>query len=304
MRDVQVVGISDPHAVSAIATLAGCPGFSSDTELYETARPDFVFAFGRHCDMAAGARELIARRIPFAMEKPCGLDAAKFGEVARLASAAAVFAAVPFVFRQGRMRETIARVTAGEAMRTLSFKFVAGGADRYRDAGCSWMLRRALSGGGCLLNLGVHFVDLFSAMVAPAAPVVVAAAMSNAHAGHDIEDHAVLVLRSGDATCLIETGYFYPARTDRFDMHFSIRTERHHFVAPDRDTLDIIDASGHLVRERMPTTNVPYYAMFVRDVLRRTAAGEHPVAGLVDMAAALRIIETAYAMAPLPGQRT
>ena len=60
MRDVQVVGVSDPHAVSAIATLAGCPGFSSDTELYETARPDFVFAFGRHCDMVAGARSWAA----------------------------------------------------------------------------------------------------------------------------------------------------------------------------------------------------------------------------------------------------
>ena len=303
MPQVKIVGVSDPGAAGAVADAAGCPAFADVDELCDRTRPDFVFALGRHCDMAGDARTLIRRRIPFAMEKPCGLNAAPGGRPRGTRAAdAELFVAVPLVFRQGRMRETVERVAAGERLFYLSFRFVAGGVERYRDAGCSWMLHRKAAGGGCLLNLGVHFFDLFRVMAAPAEPVVVAASMSNAVAGLDVEDHAVVVLRAGAAKCAVETGYFFPAPTDRFDMRFSIRTERHHFIAPDRDTLEIFDADGRMVEESMPTTNVPYYAGFVRDALGRVVAGEPPVAGLADMAASLRLIEHAYAMAPLPGR--
>lgn len=57
-------------------------------------RPDFVFALGRHSDMAEEARYLIAERIPFAMEKPCAVTQADAHDIAARAAAANVFAAV------------------------------------------------------------------------------------------------------------------------------------------------------------------------------------------------------------------
>lgn len=298
---VEVVGVTDPDTDAAHRMLAGRPGtvFSDIGEMCETLRPDFVFALGRHCDMADTARLLIDRRIPFAMEKPCGLNLAEVRDIAARASEANSFAAVPFVFRQGRMLHTIRELSDGVKPAYLTFKFVAGGVDRYRDAGCPWMLDRATSGGGSTLNLGVHFFDLFRVLCAPDEAEVVAAAFSNNMTGLDTEDHGVVVLRAGKATCVIETGYFFPAPVDTFDMRFSIRTPKHHFIAPDKDSLQIVHNDRRMETRRMPTTNVPYYADFLRDTLFRLFTGAPPIADLSDMQAAMELIDTAYRMAPL-----
>lgn len=301
MDGVEVAAVTDPDPDAARRMLAGRPAavFSHIGEMLAAVRPDFVFALGRHCDMAATARTLITERIPFAMEKPCGLDLAEIREIAALADEANSFAAVPFVFRQGRMLHTIRELSGDAKPAYLSFKFVAGGVDRYRDAGCGWMLDRATSGGGSTLNLGVHFFDLFRVLSAPEEPAVVAAAFSNNMAGLDTEDHGVMVLRAGRSTCVIETGYFFPAPVDTFDMRFSIRTPTHHFIAPDKDTLQIVDNARRLETRQMPTTNVPYYAEFLRDTLHRLATGAPPIARLGDMRAAMEMIDAAYRMAPL-----
>ena len=302
MDGVEVVAVSDPDPDAAHRMLGGRPSqvFSDIGELCEAARPDFVFALGRHCDMADTARLLIDRRVPFAMEKPCGLNLGEVCDIAARAREANSFAAVPFVFRQGRMLHTIRELSDGAKPVYLTFKFVAGGVDRYREAGCPWMLDRATSGGGSTLNLGVHFFDLFRILNGPEEPEVVAAAFSNNMAGLDTEDHGVVVLRAGKATCVIETGYFFPALVDTFDMRFSISTPKHHFIAPDKDTLQIVNNNRQLETRRMPTTNVPYYADFLRDTLFRLFTGAPPIADLSDMQAAMELIDKAYRMAPLP----
>ena len=70
MPDASVIGVSDPDFARAeeVAPKARCPAFADYREMCARLRPDFVFALGRHCDMAEEARYLIAERIPFAME--------------------------------------------------------------------------------------------------------------------------------------------------------------------------------------------------------------------------------------------
>jgi len=303
LAGVEIVGVSDPAlaVAEAVATRAGCASFVDYRVLCDRLRPDFVFVLGRHCDMADTARWLIERQIKFAIEKPCGVSAAEVDDLAGRAHRAGAFAAVPFVFRQSRWLETIQARAAGEAVQHLAFKFVAGSTARYRAAGCDWMLARATAGGGCLLNLGVHFVDLARLLLGPASPDVVGAMMSNAIDGFDVEDQAVVLLRAGAATCLIETGYSFPAPHMSFDLHFSVRTDRHYFVAREADALEIFDLAQQRDVEPMPITNVPYYPAFVRDALTRAADGRPPVADLDDMAATLRLVESAYALSPLPG---
>src|SRR5579884_1429527 len=88
MPEHTVVGVSDPEPEVArrLAGSLGCGWAAEYGDLLEQTRPDFVFALGRHCDMAAEADALIERGIPFAIEKPAGLT---FGEVQRLAQRAA-----------------------------------------------------------------------------------------------------------------------------------------------------------------------------------------------------------------------
>ena len=297
---VEIVGVSDPNSVvaQAAAERARCKAWVDYREMCGATRPDSAFALGRYCDMAELARFLIEQRIAFTMEKPCGVTTAEVDDIARRARERGVFATPGFVMRLSPVLDVIREAAAGEAIQYASYKFVAGTVQRYRDAGVDWMLHRATAGGGCTLNLGVHFLDLFR-LITGSEPTVVGAEMSNATAGLDIEDHGVVLLRSGKAACMVETGYICPAPSAVFDMHFSIRAERHYFVAPDIKTLLISDEGGHHETRSMPTTNMECYPVFVRDVLKRVEEGRPPIANLDDMAATIKLVATAYSMAPL-----
>jgi predicted dehydrogenase len=299
--DVSVVGVSDLDLSRAqeIAAKARCPAFNDYREMCARLKPDFAFALGRHSDMADSARFLIAERIPFAMEKPCAVTAADAHDIAARAAKANVFAAVPFVIRYSKLIDTIREIAADEAVQYIVFKFVGGMVDRYREQRVEWMLHRATAGGGALLNLGVHFVDLCRVLLPDARLQVVGAAMSNSFSGLDIEDHAVVLMRGGGATCMVETGYLYPAPNSVFDLHYSIRTDGHYFAVRDNHTLEILDNSRRRDVRSMPLTNSFFYPTFVEDTLRRLARGEKPIADLSDMAAAMDVVEAAYAASPL-----
>jgi len=299
---VTAVSDPDPVVVQRVAAQAGAAGWQDWREMIERERPDFVFVLGRHCDMAEVARALIDRGIPFAIEKPCGIDGREVTDLANRARAAGAFAAVPFVLRDSRMMQTIREVAAGEQVKYLSFKFVGGSVDRYRQAGCNWMLDRRTSGGGCLLNLGVHFLDL-ARLLFTDPPVVAGALISNAVDGLNTEDHAAVLLRAGAGACLIETGYIYPAPHMRFDLHFSIRTEHHYFAAKDSEALEVLTTAQARSVHAMGMTNVPYYPHFVRDVVARAARGDRPVADMSDMQAVMSLVEAAYAASPIPERK-
>jgi predicted dehydrogenase len=300
MPDVAIVGVSDPDAARAApaAAEAGCPVFTDYQEMCGTLRPDFAFALARHCDMAELARFLIDQRIPFAMEKPCAIDATEAADIAARAAAAGLFAAVPYVIRYSPLIEAIQSVA--EPVQYAMFKFVGGMVDRYRQQRVDWVTDRKQSGGGALLNLGVHFMDLCRVLLPDSALTVTGAMISNRNAGLTIEDHAVVLLQGGNASCMVETGYLYPAPNSVFDLHYSIRTAGHYFAARDESTLEIVTNDRQRSTRAMKLTNVHFYPTFVRDTLQRLRDGRKPIADLADNAAAVALVEAAYRLSPLP----
>jgi predicted dehydrogenase len=180
-----VVGVSDPDPARAreVALRVGCPAFTDDREMCAQLQPDFAFVLGRHCDMAALGRLLIEARIAFVMEKPCGISVAEVADLADSARASGVFAAVPLVFRYCELLDALRDEAAGEPIQYASFKFIGGSVERYREARCEWMLNRATAGGGALINLGVHFLDLCRVLLPEECLEVVGATLSNANAG-------------------------------------------------------------------------------------------------------------------------
>ncbi len=301
MTDATIVGVSDPDTARAadLAARAKCPVFADYRDMCAKLTPDFAFVLGRHIDMAEEARFLIDQRIPFAIEKPCAINAAEAHDIARRAAVAGVFAAVPLVFRYCPIIDTIREIAAGEAIQYLSFKFVGGMIDRYYQQKVEWVIDRKASGGGPLLNLGIHFVDLCRVLLDNAALTVTGAMMSNRAAGLTIEDHAVMLMQGGGASCMVETGYLYPAPNSVFDMHYSIRTEKHYFAARENGMLEIVTNDRQRTTREMKLTNVFFYPEFVRDTLRRVREGRPPIADLRDNAEAVSLIEAAYAMSPL-----
>lgn len=301
MPDVSIVGVSDPAAIRAapLANKAKCTVFTDYREMCVRLKPDFAFVLGRHCDMAEAARFLIESRIPFAIEKPCAVDAAEAQDIACRAAAAGVFTAVPLVLRYCPLITAIRELAAGEQIQYLSFKFVGGMVDRYHQQKVEWVIDRELSGGGPLLNLGIHFVDLCRVLLGDVNIAVTGAMMSNHATGLTIEDHAIMMMQGGGASCMVETGYLYPAPNSVFDMHYSIRTEKHYFVARDDATLEIVTNDRQRTTRAMKLTNAYFYTAFVHDTLRRVRDGRPPIADLSDNAAAVTLIEAAYAMSPL-----
>ena len=109
----------------------------------------------------------------------------------------------------------------------------------------------------------------------------------------------MVLMQGGGASCMVETGYLYPAPNSVFDLHYSIRTEGHYFAARDDSTLEIVSNDRQRTTRSMKLTNVHFYPTFVRDTLQRLQDGREPIADLSDNAAAVALVEAAYAMSPL-----
>lgn len=298
LADVGVVGVCDPDGEVARrqAEPLGAEWSVDLAELCGRVRPDFVFALGRHCDMAAQGRFLIERGIPFAMEKPCGLNATEVAPLAEAAARRDAFAAVPFVWRQTEFMDLLRDHIPNDSYEYLSLRIVSGHPDRYVRAGCPWMLDPALSGGGSTINLAVHLIDLFRALTGTAAVEVLSAQMSNAAFGLAIEDWSVVMLRAGGSYCVAESGFLYPAPTGTYDIGFTIKTDRHYiFTGP--DYTEILDIDGGRVRKRTLAANEPTYAFFVSDVLDRFRRGARPVTDLADMRDVMAAVDQAYDLA-------
>ena len=292
----QLVAVSDPDLAVARtwAERLGCAAYADFRELCDRLRPDFVFALGRHCDMADEARYLIDAGIPFALEKPCGIDSAELRDLVERAAAKGAFAAVPLVFRNGELLRALQELEPGDGFQHLAFRFIAGFPARYLQAGCAWMLDPQTAGGGCTINLAVHFFDLCRILMGDAR--VAAAVMSNAAWGHPVEDYSAVVLTTRQGLCTVETGYLFPAPTSTFDLHYAIRSRRHYCVVHDARTLEVFDDDGRSSVRQVSSTNVPHYRDFVHDVLARVRAGDAPLAGLAEMLSVMELVEQAYAI--------
>jgi predicted dehydrogenase len=296
---VEIIGVSDPDPAVAqrYAAELGCRSSTRPADLYEAARPDLAFVLGRHCDMAGEVAALIAEKIPLVVEKPAGLNEPEVRALAGAAKAAGVFNAVPLVFRSSGFMKAIRERAAGERLLYADFKFIAGLPSRYHQSGCNWVFDKRLSGGGTLINLGVHFIDLYQSLTSVSAVRLADAQLANLHGEGDVDDYQSLTLRDGTSLCRVETGYLYPAPGGVFDLHFSARTEGHYFKSTGPGAIEISDLGGRRETIEGSTTNMPIYPQFVAEVIAQLRSGQPPVADLADMANVMAVVDQAYRIA-------
>ena len=293
---VQVVGVTDSDAEVArrFGERLGCAFGADFPALCAREKPDLAFVLGRHSEMAANARFLIAEKIPFAIEKPAGVSAAEVRDLAAMAARSGAWCSVALVFRMSGFRAAIAEHARDERVLYADFKFIAGLPSRYREANCTWMYDRRQTGGGTLVNLGVHFIDLFQQLCGTPEAQVSGAQFANLNSEGDVEDYASVLLRHGGRMGRVETGYLYPAPTGAFDLHFSVRTERHYFRSTGPGLVEVSDLSGHRRDIEATTTNIPIYPLYVGDVIRQVNQGAPPLADLGELADVMALVESAY----------
>jgi predicted dehydrogenase len=83
--------------------------------------------------MPAIAEALIARKIPFALEKPCGVNMSQVTRLRKLAEEANVYCAIPFIFRISDLLAALkdAEGQIPSSFNYMSFRFIVGAPNRY-----------------------------------------------------------------------------------------------------------------------------------------------------------------------------
>lgn len=295
MTDVHhVVGLSDvrPDLVGDLAVHWGLPGVETDwRRLLDIPSVELAYVLGAHDEMASVCHALIERRIPFVVEKPLGISLQELMGVRRAAEQASVPAAVPLVQREGPVDAWLAK--AGEPVYSR-FSFIAGPPDRYLRNGNEWMLDPERAGGGCLANLGPHFVDLFLRANGATTAAVDATIASTLHRG-TVEDHATLVLTTpGGGEGIVEVGYAFPdSALKRYCSFSSVGDAGFASIGTD-GSATFTSCDGHTENTIFDVDSDPLYGTFVGRVAQTLDEGFRGLPGLSDLEAAMRIIWRAY----------
>lgn len=210
----QVAAIADPQEEALEAAEEVAPGAARGSSLDELLEHDLdgvVIATpsALHAEQAVTALE---RGLAVFCQKPLARDAEETRRVLRAAQAADRLLAVDLSYRHVEaLRVAQAAIADGAIgyVHSLDLAFHnAYGPDR------PWFTQLELAGGGCLIDLGIHLVDL-ALWLANARDYEVETARMLSLQGHEVEDQASAELSLGaDVRARLACSWFQPAGGD------------------------------------------------------------------------------------------
>lgn len=292
-HDVVLVQDDAPDQVAGIARRLGASVTGEVAAALDAGPWDLAYVFGSHDRMSEICLALVDRDVPFVVEKPGGLGPDDVERIRDAAASAGVAATVPFVQRGGPVDQALSLAGAPTYQRA---SFVAGPPERYLDAGCPWMLDPARSGGGCLVNLGPHFVDLFLRRSGARRVELAAARLSASLHRGDVEDHATLVLAGDDGSeAIIEVGYAFPASAaKRYCSYTSAGGEGYVDIGTTGQVSFTRAADGAAESSFVEVDSDPLYDVFVRRVSQTWTEGFAGLPTLSELSETMRLIWAAY----------
>jgi predicted dehydrogenase len=298
---VDILGVHAPDEAIA-AKWAGEYNSTPYTDyraMIEKTKPEFIVALGKHVAMPAEFRFLVDTGIPFLMEKPWGIDDKTVNELADLAESKHAWAAVPMPFRYSMFAETALEMRQRNELGTIShmlFRFNQPGVQRYVDLGSPWMLSKADAGGGALINLGIHGIDLFR-YITSEEPQVVSAVTSYAIHKREDEDYAHVTMRTPSGIVFLnEASYTYPGTGGDQERKLSAQKMFLRATTTGGEGVQIVGPGGDETR-RAPEGYLSGWPRVVHECLERIGRGEPPPASARDCARAVSLIFDAYRMA-------
>ncbi|MCW2978879.1 MAG: oxidoreductase domain protein [Solirubrobacterales bacterium] len=209
----RIAAVADPQEEALDAAAAVAPEAAraaSLEELLEHELDGIVIATpsALHADQAVAALE---RGIAVFCQKPLARDAEETRRVLTAAREANRLLGVDLSYRHVEaLRAAREAVRAGSIGRLHSIDLTfhnAYGPDK------PWFTDPELAGGGCLIDLGTHLVDL-ALWFAESESVEVAAARTLSLHGHPVEDQATAELDLGDVRARLACSWFQPAGRD------------------------------------------------------------------------------------------
>lgn len=202
-------------------------GYSNVDDLLKAVKIDVAAIFLPHVDCPAAAAKCAARGIHLMVEKPMAASAAGATEILKSATKAGVKLTTGYAWRlhpvAGEFKKLIQTGVIGDVVGGEG-RCAAGRLTRYIDGHSPWILQKALSGGGPMYNLGVHWIDLFRWMLQDEVAEV-SGRNVKVNTQYDIEDNSFAHLKFKKGTVVaLDISYTVP---DSFpygrDLYLSVR---------------------------------------------------------------------------------
>jgi len=199
---------------------------------------DFAICCGSHDELAGMLELLIEKNIPFCTEKPITDNIDRMKTIVEKVNGKKLFTDVALPLRFSpiiKAYEDFRKKNDTGKIVHCYFRNMAGGIERYRNWGCSWMLEKEKALGGPFMNEGSHYIDLFRHLTGEDIKSV-QAAMNNGIYHGSIDDNfsSILETESGKRA-VVEICYGYPTANNWRDMAAVINTENHLFTLFDQE---------------------------------------------------------------------
>ncbi|MGI9052629.1 MAG: Gfo/Idh/MocA family protein [Ilumatobacteraceae bacterium] len=220
------------------------------------------------------------------VDKPMALDVAQAGEMAGAADTAGRTLLVGHMWRYRSevvaIRDRVAAGGVGQPVRTRGFGIHAG----WGPTG--WFTDRGRSGGGALIDMGIHAIDTARFVLGDPAPVRVAASIGTSYGDYDVDDDGVVLIDWDDGVrSVVECGWWQP-RLDGVEADTEIYGTAGYeriwplFTPATPAPADYVHCS------------LPMYAAQLGDFATCCRTGATPVASAAVGLTALTIVEDAY----------
>ena len=293
-RDAEVIAYSDPSPAK-IKEVEGIYGSIGRLDWHDLLDPalelDGVVNLAPHDEMKAVSRAFIERQIPIILEKPGGMTAPEVAEVRSAAVLNNVPIAVAFIQRAGNLWKYMQRVGTIDY---VTFLFQSGPPERYINQS-PWALERKHAGGGCFINLAVHYIDLFLAATNAKSVTVQAQAQYRLSRAYDVEDRLTALVTTDDGvSAVIEVGYLFPSSPDVRYLAYSARGSEG-YLAMDRSgdiALTKMDGKTEVVNDNVDSG--PLTGIFIRDAIAGISDGFTGLPGIAEMHRAMEVVDAAY----------
>lgn len=294
---VLVSGASHWHAPLYRAALAGFADAvwvegadaAALSRALRSVEPAVAFVLDPHDAMHDAALAVIEHGVPLVLEKPGGLTVGHLRRLRDRAAPASVPITVPFVHRDAPWVPWLRRI---ERPRALALGYIAGPPSRYPRADSAWMLEPDRAGGGVLVNLGPHFVDL--ALRVLGEPIVRVRAEFSAFSGLPIEDRAALHLETASGRVAdIEVGYLFPETPAQRHVDIRLAGEDGFLAVGHDGAVRLSTASGDETGI-VDVDSDPLFAPFVRRAVGSASDGFPGLPTIDDLISAMEVIRAAY----------
>lgn len=153
------------------------------------------------------------------IEKPIAMDLEESEKLLKYCEEKGVLIAAGFMMRFGthvmRMKEAVQAGKTGQVVSAYS-QFTAW----FPESAGNWRQVKAKSGGGCLMDMGVHCIDLIEYITGSRVCEVVAF-NDTLTFGYDVEDSSTVLLKlKNGAQCVVQTNFNIPDEVAKWRLEF------------------------------------------------------------------------------------